>query len=292
MHIWNLSATFLQMRLVYTLYLVYLLSTRFRQVSCCKAMKGLKWTTYILACIIQSEGVKVKNTFTYLIIEDYLRYTVAKQHSKFTLQYRLLLKYQTSELWRIITHNLPGESSSLNAKPSAEKACPILWYSLLYGPWCFFVWSMAVAIKILIAPSISWMNLEHFSVSCSLRDIKVISQSFNKKYHMVLATIKFQKYEAFCFMCYTYRSVIFCGRSGACSVMKKFAPTSSSFSAFLLPAFHRFSSVQVKKCCQTSLRESTGCRQTELTKACSWALRCSMNCSSYLPERSGDQLNT
>jgi hypothetical protein len=90
-------------------------------------------------------------------------------------------------------------------------------------------------------------------------------------------------------MCYTYRSIIFCGRSGACSVMKKFAPSSSSFSAFLLPAFHRFSSVQVRKCCQTSHRESTGCRQTELTNACSWALRCSMNCSSYLPASRGGQ---
>lgn len=94
------------------------------------------------------------------------------------------LSYNTSWYWPqnsnnpdkeqllILTHNLPAESSSLKAKPSAEKACPILWYSLLYGPWCFFTWSTAVAINSFKAPSIPWMNLEHFSVSCSLKRYK------------------------------------------------------------------------------------------------------------------------
>lgn len=47
--------------------------------------------------------------------------------------------------------------------------------------------------------------------------------------------------------------------SGYLMVRKKFAPTSSSFSALLLPCFQAFSSApHVRKCWKTSQRDNTG----------------------------------
>lgn len=63
-------------------------------------------------------------------------------------------------------------------------------------------------------------------------------------------------------------------------------------SAFRLPIFQRFSSVQVIKCCRhTQPRDSTGCRHTALTNACNCCLRRSIKCSSYRPNK-GKQLTT
>ena len=74
------------------------------------------------------------------------------------------------------------------------------------------------------------------------------------------------------------------GFSGVRMAMKTFPPTRGSFSAFRFPVFHRRSSVQVKKCCQTSDWDKTGWRQTRSTKLCSWFIRCSIKSSSYRPK--------
>ena len=70
------------------------------------------------------------------------------------------------------------------------------------------------------------------------------------------------------------------GFSGVLIAKKSDPPTKGSFSAFLLPAFHRLSSVQVRKCCQTSDWDKIGWRQTRSTNDWSWFIRCSMNSSS------------
>lgn len=73
------------------------------------------------------------------------------------------------------------------------------------------------------------------------------------------------------------------GLLGPRTAKYKAPPTRESFSAFRLPAFHFLSSVQVRKCCQTSLWDNIGWRHTRSTKLWSCFRRCSMNSSSYRP---------
>lgn len=82
----------------------------------------------------------------------------------------------------------------------------------------------------------------------------------------------------------TYTLFVSNGCFGVVTQYKKFPPTNSSFSAFLLPFFHCFSSVQVKKCIQTSDLFNTGCLHTLFTQICKTFLRCSIKSSSYRPK--------
>lgn len=129
----------------------------------------------------------------------------------------------------------------------SENPSPIRWNSFFDCDWHFFAISFDIASKFRTDTSIIWIKCEQLSIWESTKD---------------------------CSNCF----------SGGDIAQQYVIPTYVSRSAFLLPSFHTFSSVHVKKWYQTSHLESTGCLHTQSTNSWSWTRRCSTNCSSYLPE--------